>query len=131
MKPILDAIRRDGDDALLSYARELDGLGNQSLRVNQEDLERAERAMRPAVKNAVEAAIANIRQFAEAQLPKERFEEFSAGRKLGVDRAAVGCRRLLCTFGTLPSPLYFAHDGSARTNRRRESHLRHFASAFR
>ena len=33
VRPILDAIRRDGDEALISYARELDGLGNQPLRV--------------------------------------------------------------------------------------------------
>jgi histidinol dehydrogenase len=94
VKPILEAIRRDGDEALVSYARELDGLGNQSIRVRQEELERAAWAMRPDVKKAVEAAVANIRQFAQAQLPKERFEEFSAGRKLGwIVRPldAVGC----------------------------------------
>jgi histidinol dehydrogenase len=94
VKPILEAVRRDGDEALVSFARELDGLGNQSLRVRQDELERAATAMRPAVRKAVEAAIANIRQFAEAQLPKERFEEFSAGRKLGwIVRPldAVGC----------------------------------------
>jgi histidinol dehydrogenase len=94
VRPILDAIRRDGDDALVSYARELDGLGNQALRLQPEELERAAAAMSAEVKRAVLAAIANIRQFAEAQLPKERFEEFSAGRKLGwIVRPldAVGC----------------------------------------
>jgi histidinol dehydrogenase len=94
VKPILEAIRRDGDDALVSYARELDGLGNQSLRVKREDLEKAAAAMSTDVKKAVQAAVANIRQFAEAQLPKERFEEFSPGRKLGwIVRPldAVGC----------------------------------------
>jgi histidinol dehydrogenase len=94
VKPILEAIRRDGDEALVSYARELDGLGNQSLRVQPEELERAEAAMSAQVKNAVGVAIANIRQFAEAQLPRERFEEFSVGRKLGwIVRPldAVGC----------------------------------------
>ncbi len=94
VRPILDAIRRDGDEALVSYARELDGLGSQPIRVGCEELERAAAAMSPAVKKAVEAAVANIRQFAEAQLPKERFEEFSPGRKLGwIVRPldAVGC----------------------------------------
>ncbi len=94
VKPILDAIRRDGDDALISYARQFDGLGNNPIRVKQGDLERAAAAMSPDVKKAVEAAVANIRQFAEAQLPKERFEEFSPGRKLGwIVRPldAVGC----------------------------------------
>jgi histidinol dehydrogenase len=94
VKPILEAIHRDGDEAVISYARELDGLGNQPLRVMPEELERAAEAMSPEVKKAVEVAIANIRQFAEAQLPKEWFEEFSAGRKLGwIVRPldAVGC----------------------------------------
>jgi histidinol dehydrogenase len=94
VKPILEAIRRDGDEALVSYARELDGLGNQPLRVSPEEFERAEAAMSAEVKQAVLVAIANIRQFAEAQLPKERFEEFSTGRKLGwIVRPldAVGC----------------------------------------
>ena len=94
VKPILEAIRRDGDEALVSYARELDGLGNQSLRVKPEDLEKAASAMSADIKKAVEVAVANIRQFAEAQLPKDRFEEFSPGRKLGwIVRPldAVGC----------------------------------------
>lgn len=94
VKPILEAIRRDGDDALTSYARELDGLGSQPLRVKAEELERAAAAMSADVKRAVEAAVKNIRQFAQAQLPKERFEEFSPGRKLGwIVRPlnAVGC----------------------------------------
>ena len=94
VKPILEAIRRDGDEALVSYARELDGLGNQSLRVKPEDLEKAASAMSADIKKAVEVAVANIRQFAKAQLPKDRFEEFSPGRKLGwIVRPldAVGC----------------------------------------
>ena len=94
VQPILDAVRRDGDDALLSYARELDGLGNQPLRVSQQELEKAAASISADVKQAVLAAIANIRQFAEAQLPKDRFEEFSPGRKLGwIVRPldAVGC----------------------------------------
>ena len=94
VKPILEAIRRDGDEALISFARELDGLDHQSLRVSQQELEKAAAAMSPEVKKAVEAAVTNIRQFAEAQLPKERFEEFSPGRKLGgIVRPldAVGC----------------------------------------
>jgi histidinol dehydrogenase len=50
--------------------------------------------MSPAMRSAAETAIANIKQFAEAQLPRERFEEFSPGRKLGwIVRplSAVGC----------------------------------------
>ncbi len=94
VKPILDAVRRDGDDALLSYARQLDGLGHQPLRVSRQELEKAAASISSEVMQAIQAAIVNIRQFAEAQLPKDRFEEFSPGRKLGwIVRPldAVGC----------------------------------------
>jgi histidinol dehydrogenase len=50
--------------------------------------------MKPEVSAAAKKATQNIRQFAEAQLPRERFEEFSPGRKLGwIVRplGAVGC----------------------------------------
>ena len=46
------------------------------------------------IREAIETAIRNIREFAKAQLPQEHFEEFSTGRKLGqIVRPldAVGC----------------------------------------
>ena len=91
---IIEAIRREGDSALLKYARQLDNLGDQPIRVSQTELSNAASAMSRSVRQAAETAIRNIRQFAEAQLPKERFEEFSPGRKLGwIVRPldAVGC----------------------------------------
>lgn len=92
--PILQAVRAEGDAALLRYARRLDSLGDSALRVPEEELAAAEKNLSPALRDAIETAIANIRQFAEAQLPRERFEEFSPGRKLGwIVRPldAVGC----------------------------------------
>ncbi len=94
VRPIIEAVRVDGDPALLQFARDLDGLGDQPARVSAEEIAAAAAAMRPAVKRAAELAIGNIRQYAEAQLPKERFEEFGPGRKLGwIVRPlrAVGC----------------------------------------
>ena len=94
VRPIIDAVRREGDAALRRYARQLDGLGDQPLRLTEKELAEAASAMPVAVREAAEIAIRNIRQFAEAQLPKERFEEFSPGRKLGwIVRPldAVGC----------------------------------------
>ena len=48
----------------------------------------------PAPREAMNVAIANIREFAVAQLPREYFREFSPGRKLGQivrPLEAVGC----------------------------------------
>jgi histidinol dehydrogenase len=94
VRPIIQAIRERGDQALLEYARQFDGLGDQALCIPTQTLATAASAMSPAMRNATETAIANIKQFAQAQLPRERFEEFSPGRKLGwVVRplSAVGC----------------------------------------
>lgn len=93
-RPIIQAVRVERDSALLYYARELDGLGELPLRVSEDELASAQAAMTPEVREAVQVAIANIRQFAEAQLPREYLAEFSPGRKLGwIVRplAAVGC----------------------------------------
>lgn len=94
VRPIVEAVRRDGETALLRYARQLDGLGDLPLRVGEEEIQHAAAVMRPDIREAAQTAIANIQQFAQAQLPRERFEEFSPGRKLGwIVRPleAVGC----------------------------------------
>ena len=92
--PIIEAVRREGDAALRRYAQQFDGLADLPLRLTEKELARAASTMPANVLKAAEVAIRNIRQFAEAQLPKERFEEFSPGRKLGwIVRPleAVGC----------------------------------------
>jgi histidinol dehydrogenase len=94
VRPIIEAVRREGDAALVRYARELDGLGALPVRIRHEDLQAAADGLCAEVRRAIETVVRNIRQFAEAQLPRERFEEFSPGRKLGwIVRPldAVGC----------------------------------------
>jgi histidinol dehydrogenase len=94
VKPIIEAVRRRGDEALIEYARQFDGLGDQPLLIPQSALADAAAGMSAGMRSAVEEAIGNIRQFAQLQLPRERFEEFSSGRKLGwIVRplSAVGC----------------------------------------
>jgi histidinol dehydrogenase len=92
--PIIGAVKREKDNALLHYAKKLDGLGDLPLRVEEDELKKAAEVMSPEMRAAAETAIANIREFAKFQLPRERFEEFSTGRKLGwIIRPldAVGC----------------------------------------
>ncbi len=94
VRPIIEAVRREGDSAVQKYARQFDGLADLPLRLSSKELAEAASAMPANVRQAAEVAIRNIRQFAEAQLPRERFEEFSPGRKLGwIVRPleAVGC----------------------------------------
>jgi histidinol dehydrogenase len=94
VRPIIEAVRIEREVALLRYAQQLDGLGNLPLRVTDDELSRAAHDMSPVVRRAAEIATENIRQFAKAQLPVDRFEEFAPGRNLGwIVRPldAVGC----------------------------------------
>jgi histidinol dehydrogenase len=94
VRPIIAAVRQEGDRALQRFAQEFDSLGIQPLRVPSEEMADAAAAVTTDFLCAARTAIHNIRQFAEAQLPRERFEEFSPGRRLGwIVRPldAVGC----------------------------------------
>jgi histidinol dehydrogenase len=94
VRPILAAVASEGDAALLRFARQLDGLTAQSLRVPPTDLAAAAERLKPHVRSAIQTATSNIHEFACTQLPQPFFREFSGGRKLGqVVRPlqAVGC----------------------------------------
>lgn len=92
--PILKDVQNRGDEALLEYAREFDGLGERPLRVSPNELAAACGRLSDGIREAIETASRNILEFAKAQLPREYFEEFGSGRKLGqIVRPldAVGC----------------------------------------
>jgi len=83
VRPILDAVRRRGDRALLEYARRFDGFRGKSVRVPEKDLHAAEGGLAPEFRAAVTAASANIRAFAQSQMPREWSREFRPGLRLG------------------------------------------------
>ena len=69
---IVDRVRSGGDEALLQWTAEFDGvrLTADRLRVGPDEFERAAGTVPPALRAAVETAIANIRRFHEATMPK-------------------------------------------------------------
>jgi len=71
--PILEAVRREGDAALLRFAREFDRVEApaMSLRATEAEFDEAFERIEPAVRGAIEFAIGNIRKFHEAQKPEE------------------------------------------------------------
>jgi histidinol dehydrogenase len=78
VRPILDAVRRDGDKALLEYARKFDGLTRRSVRVPEKELQAAR--VSTAFREAALAAAANIRRYAEWQMPREWFRQAGGAR---------------------------------------------------
>lgn len=75
--PILAAVRERGDAALLEYARKFDKFEGESVRVPVQG------ALEPKMREAVEIAAANIRDFARAQLPGEYMSQSEDGRRVG------------------------------------------------
>jgi len=75
--PTLADVRERGDAALLEYARKFDGFEGDSVRV------RVTGGLEPEFERAVAAAAKNIREYAQAQLPREWSVDYPDGRKLG------------------------------------------------
>jgi histidinol dehydrogenase len=73
VRAIIEAVRRDGDRALLRFARELDGVQTPlaDLRVGEAEFDAAQRQLSPELVGAIGHAIDNIRRFHEAQKPAE------------------------------------------------------------
>ena len=83
VRPILEAVRKRGDRALLEYARQFDGLRRKSVRVPEAELRAARAKLTPEFCRAVETAAANIRAYARRQLPREWSREMQPGLRLG------------------------------------------------
>lgn len=83
VRPILEAVRKTGDKGLLEYARKFDQLERKSVRVPAAELAAAADRLTPAFCSAVEISAANVRAYAEKQLPREYSSAFGPGRRLG------------------------------------------------
>ena len=83
VRPILQAVQKGGDRALLEYARKLDGFDRKSPLVSPAELKAAESQLSPAFRAAVETASKNIRAFAKLQLPVAKSATISPGLTVG------------------------------------------------
>lgn len=70
VKRIVSAVRKQGDRALLRYAAQFDGLpGRDALRVSREEMAAAWDNINPALRQSLTTAAAQIRTFAQRQMP--------------------------------------------------------------
>src|SRR5438270_5846297 len=81
--PILEDVRKRGDEAVLEYARKFDNLDAQTLTIAPHECRAAESRVSKEFKAALETAAKNIREYAAMQLPKETWVRFEDGRRLG------------------------------------------------
>ncbi len=81
--PILEQVRKRGDDALFEYARKFDNLQTNDVRVHKSDFAAAFQRIHPNFIPAMELAVANIREYARMQMPPETSVTLADGRRLG------------------------------------------------
>ncbi|WP_191965482.1 MULTISPECIES: histidinol dehydrogenase [Haloferax] len=92
VRDIVERVHREGDVALREYSREFDGVEVGNIDVS-DAAERAYDEIDDDVREAIETAAANIREFHERQVPEDWREDFD-GRELGrryrpLDRVGV------------------------------------------
>jgi histidinol dehydrogenase len=103
-RSIIDAVRRDGDAAVLALTEKFDRVRPASVRVTSGEFEAAERALTAAQTAAIERAIANVRQFHAAQAAPALRVETAPGvvcERFSVPLRAVG---LYVPAGSAPLP---------------------------
>ncbi|HHY65716.1 MAG TPA: histidinol dehydrogenase [Alicyclobacillus sp.] len=86
VKEIVDAVRTDGDDALVRFEQVFDGvsISASEIRVRPEEIERATEQLSSEIRKALDEAINRVRAFHQRQLPPSLWiEEFPGGMRLG------------------------------------------------
>ena len=83
VRPILEAVRKRGDKALIEYAKKFDAFSRKTVRVETAELQRAAERLTPEFRAAVEHAASNVRKYAQRQIPKEYSASFAPGHRLG------------------------------------------------
>jgi histidinol dehydrogenase len=103
---IFDEVVSRGDEALLELTHRFDApaAGLQSLRVEPADAAAALAVLDPGLRSAMEAAAANIRQVAEAQLGEEREVQLSAGQRVTLREVPVGAAGIYAPGGRAAYP---------------------------
>ena len=95
VRRIVSDVRKNGDRALLRYARKLDSLSaSHPLRVSADEMRHAWETTAEPLRTALQQAAGSIRQFAEWQKPQSWQREWTPGVRVGqLVRAleSVGC----------------------------------------
>ena len=83
VKPMLEAVKKRGDAAVIEYARHFDQFDRKTLRVPEAELAAAAKHLSKEFVAAVKTASTNIRAFAKLQMPVAKSVVVSPGLKLG------------------------------------------------
>ncbi|MBU1309143.1 MAG: histidinol dehydrogenase [Gammaproteobacteria bacterium] len=104
VRAIIDTVRQQGDDALVAYSQQFDGLTANPLRLTVETRLAQLNKLLPERKAAIELAYDNIRKFHAAQLPRDIEVETSAGVVCQLKSRAIAAVGLYIPGGSAPLP---------------------------
>jgi histidinol dehydrogenase len=104
VRPILEAVRKRGDKAVLEYARKFDGFAGKTVRVPTTELVAASHAVSAEFKAAVLTASRNIRAFAELQLPVAKRKRLAPGLSVGQEIRPLDVAACYVPAGRYPLP---------------------------
>jgi histidinol dehydrogenase len=104
VRAIIARVRRDGDAALLAYARELDGVALDTIRVGTDELDWSLAQLAPAARRALEIAIENVGAFHRVQRPPELSLETGPGVRCELLRRPLQAVGLYVPAGVAPLP---------------------------
>lgn len=79
VREILDAVKKNGDSAVLDFTEKFDGVKQESLRASGDELESAEARISDDLKSAIRLAIKNISAFHRSQIQQEAVVETMPG----------------------------------------------------
>ncbi len=90
VKPIIEAVRIEGDEALARFAREFDKAPVESgnIAATEADFAAAEKTLAPEVREALEFAAGSIRKFHQEQMPEKMWLHEIRPGAFGGDRAS-------------------------------------------
>jgi histidinol dehydrogenase len=92
VKPIIEAVRNEGDEAVARFAREFDKAPVQASEIaaTEADFAAAEKTLEPKVREAMEFAAQSIRKFHRDQMPEEMWlHEIRPGAFAGDRSSAI------------------------------------------
>ena len=102
VQEVFDAVKHDGDKAILRYTSQFDGVELHDLRVSREEVEKAVQQVPEALKRAIIIAKNNIHAFHNAQKPKGIEVETMAGVRCWQTYQAIEKVGLYIPGGTAP-----------------------------
>jgi histidinol dehydrogenase len=100
----IERVRDGGDAALTELGLRFDGVAAPQLRVEAEEIDRAERAIDAELRAALEISVANVRAVAAAQITEERTLTLDQGQRISVDEVPVAAAGIYVPGGRAPYP---------------------------